>query len=97
MGEKQVILGIQDITNRGDIRIYPNPVSNQLNVSLTNNGVDFKWIHIYNTNGQLVISNTISSSDMNIDVGSLINGIYFLKLIDETGTVKGERKFLKVN
>ncbi|NOR87003.1 MAG: T9SS type A sorting domain-containing protein [Bacteroidales bacterium] len=95
-GEEQIIVGIQEISNRSDIKIYPNPVSNQLNVSIADNFGEFKRIYIYNANGKLVISNPISSSNMIVDVSSLINGIYFVNLIDENGIIKGKQKFLKV-
>lgn len=95
-GEKHVIVGLQEITNRSDINTYPNPVSNQLNVSVADNYGEFRWIYIYNAHGQLVISNPISSSDMIVDVSSLIEGIYFINLIDENGIVKGKQKILKV-
>ena len=58
-------------------RVYPNPVSDVLTIE----NADDKTIEIINTLGQIVLSqNTLTP---NINVQSLANGIYFLKMESE--------------
>jgi hypothetical protein len=54
--------------------IFPNPATNEINVSL--NGLDIKEISICDINGKLIQKATSST---NIDISALPNGIYFIK------------------
>jgi uncharacterized delta-60 repeat protein len=67
--------------------IWPNPVQNNLNVNSFNNSVPTATI--YDLQGKLLYS---KQSNL-IDVSSLRNGIYLIKLKNETGEVT--QKFIK--
>ena len=59
------------------IKIYPNPVKNQLHISLNNN---FETtVEIYNVLGRKMHNQTIQNSEM-ISTKSLSSGIYILKI-----------------
>lgn len=59
--------------------IYPNPTSNVLNIISKSEIIK---IEVYNNLGQLITKNTFKS---NIDISKLINGIYYLKILDNIG------------
>lgn len=65
-----------------NVKIYPNPVSNILNISSTNN-TQLNNISIYNTIGKKILStkNTI------IDISSLDKGIYILDINTSKGRI----------
>jgi hypothetical protein len=62
-------------------QISPNPVSNFVNVK-SESPLDF--IHIYNTNGQLVHkTNGNKEKDFKINLEALPKGVYFVQLISQ--------------
>lgn len=62
--------------SRSSILLYPNPVSNFLNIESEN---ALKSISVYNALGQFVIA---KSGEKNIDLSALNSGIYTVKVID---------------
>lgn len=69
------------------IRIYPNPTTNALNISLSNNDLP-QGYEIYNMLGQKVSQKAISNvSDLSVNTSSLSNGMYFIKISKEGNTV----------
>lgn len=69
-------LGNTDFTDLSDLRIYPNPVQDELKIQ----GVDQEQISqmsIYNLNGQQLMTR---KSVKNLDVSHLNKGVYILKI-----------------
>lgn len=69
-----------DTFEQNNLKLYPNPVSNELNIE---NGENLK-IKIYTVLGNIVL-NEDSNIDSNrkVNVSNLNSGIYFLELIDK--------------
>lgn len=67
------------LKNSVNIKVYPNPTSNKLQVTLAQK---IKQIAIYDITGKLVLSRT-ENADKNIDVSNLKTGVYYLVLITE--------------
>lgn len=63
-----------------NILVYPNPVTNTMNVKISKTG--YRSYSIYNVNSGLLQSNTINSTinDLSIDMSEFSKGIYFLKI-----------------
>lgn len=78
--------GTSDIDETSSIIIYPNPVSTELHVKLAvPELVDYR---IYDAKGQLITQGKLQDSSA-INVQSLTNGIYYLKIIGkETTTMR---------
>lgn len=71
-------LSTSDIAHSNDgIKIYPNPVSDVLNITKVSDKADFT---IHNAAGQLVDRGTIK--DGKINVSSLVKGVYMLTIED---------------
>ena len=70
-----------EVAEQLGLTIFPNPASNELSLKFNEYQVN-KVIsyNIINTLGQITMSNTIQSDKLNIDISSLSNGIYVLKL-----------------
>ena len=64
--------------NTSELKVYPNPVRDIIN--LKNSG-EFDRLKIYNIQGQLVLQKSLNQSQ-NIDVSFLTEGIYTLILED---------------
>ena len=73
------------------LTVYPNPIKNSINVSV-NNGVIVNTITVYTIQGKKLVQQELKD-DTTIDVSSLSQGIYFVKL----NTNKGEitKKIIK--
>jgi hypothetical protein len=86
--------GINDININSQINIYPNPANDNITVENTslNNNKD-EMISIYNIQGQLLLQQPMVQAKTNIDIVSLVKGMYYIKV----KTVKGiaVKKFVK--
>jgi hypothetical protein len=64
--------------------VFPNPASRALNIKinrafdLSGNNVKFELIDVY---GHTVIKDKIESVNENLDIRTLVSGIYFLKIV----------------
>jgi len=67
----------QIVTNNSNISIYPNPFTNKLIVDGDLTGYD---IIIYNQNGQMVDNLTGLRNPVEIDLGSLPTGLFYLRV-----------------
>jgi len=84
-------LGTRDLNGavKTDIQIYPNPVSDILNVTKVSDKATYK---IYSAAGQLVGNGNISNGKIN--VSSLIKGAYVIS-IEDKGKENFNSKFIK--
>ncbi len=86
--EANSTLGIADIDNK-DFIIYPNPVTDKLNISSTNSLLS---ISIMSINGAKVYEGNII--DNKVDLSTLNSGIYFVKI--ETDNESVIKKLIKI-
>jgi len=71
-----------------ELILYPNPASDFLFVKGLSS---IAMAEVYDISGKLLITN--QNFENNIDIGFLANGVYFIKLITEEGSIV--RKFVK--
>lgn len=81
-------------TEAGQISIYPNPVRNDLKVTLPQNLYDGQ-IDIYDLIGSKVYSQSLSATK-DFDMSALQTGIYVAR-ISENGKIISTKKFTKVD
>ena len=86
-----VSLGISE-NNLLNFEIYPNPVSDVLNIQLPT-GTEKAEISVFDYTGRLVSSKIISSNDTAIDVQKISRGIYMIRVA--TNTKIGVQRFIK--
>ncbi len=82
------LLSTNEVT-KAKFAIYPNPVSDVLNVTQVSDKASYK---IYNTAGQLVSSGNVNNGKIN--VSTLVKGGYIIT-IDEKGIEQFKSKFIK--
>ncbi|MCB0456506.1 MAG: DUF1028 domain-containing protein [Flavobacteriaceae bacterium] len=83
-------LGTESLELASKITLSPNPVSNLLHIS-SEASVSILKYQIMDVNGKVIASNVYASQK--IDVSGLSQGLYFLKLYTQQGTVS--MKFIK--
>ena len=87
---------IKNISAEAKLQIYPNPVSQTLFISLTENNVKISDISIFDIKGQKLISKRVNGmSDMEINVGALPAGNYFLQALSDVGEIIQSIQFIK--
>lgn len=88
-----VTTGINDYIKESDVVISPNPVASQLNITLKNPDFKVTNIAVYDINGKFVASERIEDGNIQLGVGSLAAGQYFVRLSDGNKSVT--TKFIK--
>lgn len=91
--------GIEELTT-GVINVYPNPVHNSLNVSMTLKKDQELSIYVMNQLGQVVqslnSSRTAGDQIITLSTENLKAGVYSVKIVSEEG-LSLQKKFLKVD
>lgn len=86
-------LNVNDFNLESFIKIYPNPVEDQLNIELTNFSEDVSY-QIYNTLGQEITKGSLNPSSMHtVNMSQYQSGIYFVKVA--SGTSSMTQKLIK--
>lgn len=75
-------LGTDD-QNLVDLKAYPNPVKDVLNISYSQ---DISSIEIFNLVGQQVITKALNNKEGQIDMSNLASGTYFVKVTSDSKT-----------
>ena len=86
-----VSLGVYE-NNLLSFEMYPNPVSDLLNIKLPT-GTDKAEVSVFDYTGRLVSSKIISSNDTAIDVQKISKGIYMIRLAANNKI--GVQRFIK--
>ena len=81
------VAAVNELTTNLDFTLYPNPVNNTLNIALD---TAISKVVIYNLQGQKVKE----SSTEQVQVSTLSQGIYLIKIEDENGNT-AMKKFIK--
>ncbi len=84
---KKPAIGIANIAQEL-IGVYPNPASNSVTINTIK---DIQSVVIYNTLGQVVLTTSPNTNEVNIDIASLPNGFYTVK-----ATINGVDTFKKI-
>jgi hypothetical protein len=68
------------------LKVYPNPAADKINIDCAIR--QDLTLQIYNTFGQSVLKRELNNQTNEIDISSLIRGIYILKLTSPKGTIE---------
>ena len=96
-GKVNYPVGIQNISETAnDIRIWPNPTTDILHVQLLDGEESMDYTYqLYSLTGKLLQGGRLTVNNAEIDVRSLVSGVYFLKVensLHQTQTVKFVKK-----
>ena len=81
IAERTIAIGLnENVKNNRIFFLYPNPVSNELSISVDKNSADNYSIEIVNSLGQIVLKTKYADK---INVSELPKGFYVLKLSDK--------------
>lgn len=78
-----VFLSTSTVNNFADngIQMYPNPTNNQVAIALPTMSSQGYQVQLLNLNGQIVTNQIFTTDNFNLDVSSLVTGLYVVKII----------------
>ena len=82
--------GETQITNEGNLFVYPNPNTGSFNILLANTNEKIRSLCVFNLHGQLITeltSNLVNSVSNHWLVDGLKPGVYFVQLQTKSGTM----------
>jgi len=82
-------MSVEPLTTNPVFTIYPNPASTKITIESSSKGLMTFWT----ISGQEILHQTITEQTTPIDIGSLPNGVYFVRLTVEKAVQVG--KFVK--
>lgn len=86
-------VGVSEINSGIQISIYPNPSNGSFNI-FTSEQIKNGSIEVYNTIGELILSQKTINQQNTIDIKNQASGLYFVKVISD-GEVIGMKKVVK--
>jgi beta-glucanase (GH16 family) len=89
---QQTSLGNSNITNETDFMVFPNPVTDQLNLIISENQIGNRAT-IYSLLGKELNSKILNNKQTIIDVSAFPQGMYFIQIV--SGNEKNNYKFIK--
>ena len=76
-----------EIAILNDLKVYPNPASEQLNILLSSEEFRINKVNVISIDGKVVISKTVNNNTNSINVSSVQSGVYMLQMILEDDIV----------
>ncbi|MGP8217229.1 MAG: T9SS type A sorting domain-containing protein [Bacteroidia bacterium] len=75
-------VGIPDLSSNESIKVYPNPATDQINISISGNSIALQNVAVFDITGRQLMTEKVdaNSSLLTLDVSKLSEGAYFLKL-----------------
>jgi hypothetical protein len=72
-----------EVISENELRLFPNPVKNTLNIQLSENSN--YALEVTDLNGKRVYSSNLSGQNFELNTAEWAQGLYLLRLIDENG------------
>lgn len=73
-------IGLGEQATISNLKLYPNPVRNNLNLHFDNPQQEDALVQVFATNGQLMVNKQLSASENTLELSHLQKGAYILKL-----------------
>jgi hypothetical protein len=89
--------GVEDLAQKianTKLLVYPNPATDVLNIYINNANFKNSEVVVYNISGAEVLKINMANSNAQINIETLSNGVYFVKVINQNGFNKTV-KFVK--
>lgn len=86
---------VQEKPEQIDIKMYPNPFTNNINISIDNNFTGDFYLDIYSCEGILIDKRMLPTNSSLIDCSHFNKGIYLFKLTDDKQNILKIDKLIK--
>ncbi len=82
------------LLNKTQMLVYPNPATDVLNININNTNFKNSEVVVYNISGAEVLKTNMAVNNAQLNIETLCNGVYFVKVSNENGFNKTV-KFVK--
>ena len=82
------------LLNQTQMLVYPNPATDVLNINISNSSFKNSDVVVYNISGTEVIKTNMAKHNAQLNIETLSNGVYFVKVTNQNGFNKTV-KFVK--
>ena len=79
--------GIETLSNKNQLNLYPNPVQNVLHINLP---VKTGTLEVFDNSGKSILLNQILDNNTSVDISGLVNGIYLVKVLADNQIYTGK-------
>ena len=83
-----------DSSSSEEIKVYPNPASSSIYISLNRYKDIGSKVVIYNINGQMVVNQRMNDSNHQIDLTNVTDGLYMLVISDTKGNTLTSKRII---
>ena len=80
--ESNVLTALENVSKTDKVLLYPNPVTNVLTIVTPGFDTASK-LCIYNLSGQELMCQQIDQTEIEIDLGNLLQGVYIVKIVND--------------
>lgn len=87
-------VGVDEYLNESEILVYPNPVSQSLNINLEKTTLDVSEIQLFDSKGGCVRCIPANDSQIQIDCTPYANGNYVIRFVNDKGRVVDSRNII---
>jgi hypothetical protein len=88
-----ITASIQNLNSKGQVNLYPNPNNGTFTIALQN-VKELAQVEIYNVLGEEIYQANLNNSDTQINLGGQAKGIYFYRVLKESGELVGSGKLI---
>lgn len=85
-----VVTGLRDSNLGNAIAIYPNPVTDHLTIEIKDVKILGGHLTILNSNGKLLIDRKLNANTCELNVGTLPNGLYLIRIVSNDKLYEGK-------
>lgn len=85
---KNAAVGTNELDNalaKAQIKVYPNPATDILNISLSNTQFKNSRVSVFSATGQEVLQSNMADNTAQLNITNLSNGIYFVSITNQNG------------
>ena len=94
--DNDIVTGITDELAANGYKVFPNPTQNTINISSISSTLNKRpLIIIYDLSGKAVINTSMTESKKSIDLSSMRNGVYLMRIIEPKKSITV--KIIKAN
>ena len=94
--DNDIVTGITDVLAANGYKVFPNPTQNTINISSISSTLNKRpLIIIYDLSGKAVINTSLTESKKSIDLSSIRNGVYLMRIIEPKKSITV--KIIKAN
>lgn len=84
-GKQKTVLGVRNVANSKLVKLYPNPASDQLQVTLAESAGNVLALELVDYLGRTLFTQKVKGFEQSVDVKNLAAGVYMIRCTTDKG------------